>query len=227
LGADFDIEEVELLPVVPDPQKIICVGANFPMAGRPGADKPKYPVLFARFRNTLTGHNGPLAAPPNSSTLDYEGELAIVIGREATEIDRGEALRHVAGFTCFNDATVRGWQSHSHQFTPAKNYPRTASVGPALVPAEFVSDYRKLRIVTRLNGAVVQDATAAEMIFDLEEVVAYCSSFTTLCPGDIIALGSPDGFGATRSPPLYLKPGDRVEVDISQVGRLINDVSGG
>jgi 2-keto-4-pentenoate hydratase/2-oxohepta-3-ene-1,7-dioic acid hydratase in catechol pathway len=223
--AEYRLDEIEFLPIISQPEKIICVGANFPMSNRPGAEKPEYPVLFARFRNTLVAHNGKLITPSDSSTLDFEGELAVVIGREASRIDRSEALQYVSGFTCFNDATIRGWQSHSHQFTPAKNFPGTAAIGPVMTPASSIRDYRDLRIVTRLNGEVMQDAVAGEMIFSLEEVVAYCSSFTRLYPGDIIALGSPDGFGAARRPALYLKPGDHVEVDIPPLGCLSNFVA--
>lgn len=223
LTVDFGLEEVELLPVIPNPQKIICVGANFAIGEvKP---KPQYPVLFARFANTLVAHDAPLVVPANSPTLDFEGELAVIVGSGGRHIPEAEALDRLAGFTCFNDATVREWQTHSHQFTPAKNAPATAALGPFMVPVNAVGDHREWRILTHVNGETRQDAQLDEMIFSLAEIVAYCSFFTELASGDIIAFGSPNGFGATEDPPRYLQPGDVVVIEVGPLGRLENPVA--
>ena len=225
--ADTALSEVELLPVVPAPAKIFCVGANFPSASKPQTAKTPYPVIFTRFRDTLAAHGSPLAVPDRDQTLDFEGEVAVIVGRGGRNILQAEALAHIAGFTCFNDATVRSFQAHSHQFAPAKNFPATAVVGPTMVMASDIENHLDLRITTRLNGTIVQDATLRDMIFSVAEIIAYCSSFTPLAPGDIIACGSPDGFGASRNPPLYLLPGDRIEVEVPPIGILANAVVGG
>lgn len=222
--ADFVRANVQFLSVIPMPEKIICVGANFPTELQKLPEKPAFPTLFVRFANTLVAHDAPMQIPAASATLDFEGELALVVGRGGRNIDPDNALEALAGFTCFNDGTVRGWQGHSHQFTPAKNFPATGSLGPVLLPCTVVDDYRQLRLETRINGEIVQSDTMASMIFDVGEIVAYCSTFTHLQPGDVIACGSPDGFGATRKPPLYLQPGDVVEVEIENIGCLSNPV---
>lgn len=216
--------EFTLLPVITTPGKIICIGANFPTAKSKSGGKPAHPTLFVRFTDTLVAHDEALQIPHCSSTLDFEGELALVVGRGGRNIPPENALEALAGFTCFNDATVREWQSHSHQFTPAKNFPATGALGPTLIPCTAIDDYQSLGIETRINGETVQSDVLRSMIFDVGEIVAYCSTFTQLNPGDVIACGSPDGFGATRTPPLYLQPGDRVEVEIAEIGCLVNPV---
>lgn len=222
---DFYLSDVALLPVIPDPAKILCVGLNYEThraeTRRPDA---KYPTMFTRYADSQVAHGQPIVKPRVSDALDYEGELAVIIGRGGRYIDEATAMRHVAGYACYNDATVRDWQRHTHQFTPGKTFPSTGGFGPSLLTADEVDDYTALPIETRLNGAIVQKATLADLIFPIPRLIAYCSTFTPLQPGDVIITGTPGGVGDRRDPPLYLKPGDVVEVEIGHVGRLANPV---
>lgn len=222
--AAFD--EVTLLPVIPDPGKIVLVGGNYrehreEMARK---DAPAYPMLFTRFPDCQVGHRAPLVAPRASEQFDYEGEIAVVIGRGGRDIAREDALSHVAGYSAYNDATVRDWQRHTAQFTPGKNFDATGAFGPWLLTADEVADYRDFTLTTRLNGNVMQHASARDLIFDVEALIAYISAFTTLRPGDVIVTGTCGGVGFARSPQVFLKPGDTVEVDISGLGVLSNPV---
>lgn len=222
--AAFD--EVTLLPVIPDPGKIVLVGGNYrehreEMARK---DAPAYPMLFTRFPDCQVGHRAPLVAPQASEQFDYEGEIAVVIGRGGRDIAREDALSHVAGYSAYNDATLRDWQRHTAQFTPGKNFDATGAFGPWLLTADEVADYRDFTLTTRLNGNVMQHASARDLIFDVEALIAYISSFTTLLPGDVIVTGTCGGVGFARSPQVFLKPGDTVEVDISGLGVLSNPV---
>jgi len=223
-GADYKLSEISFDPVIPNPDKIICVGANYEAHRlETGRAKPSYPMLFTRFADTLVGHRGTIALPKVSTSLDYEGELAFIIGRPAFRVPREKALEHVAGYTCFNDATLRDWQKHTSQFIPGKNFPGTAALGPALVtaPLDRLGDRK---IETRLNTKVLQSAKLGEMTFSIPEIIAYVSSFTPLAPGDVIATGTPSGVGFTREPPIFMKAGDTIEVLIDGVGHLINVV---
>lgn len=225
LGPDIALDDVHLLPVIPDPEKVICVGLNYDAHRvETGRDTTEHPTLFTRFADTLVGHRGALIVPRASTMLDYEGELAVVIGREGRHIPRQHAMDYVAGYSCFNDASVRDWQRHTSQFTPGKNFPATAAFGPALVPADAVHDVNNLRVRTRLNGQVVQDANTSEFIFDIPALIAYISTFTCLHAGDVISTGTPSGVGFKRVPPLFMQDGDTVEVEIADVGTLINRV---
>jgi 2-keto-4-pentenoate hydratase/2-oxohepta-3-ene-1,7-dioic acid hydratase in catechol pathway len=223
---DYRLEDVAFAPVIINPHKIICVAANYhehrQETGRPASE---HPALFTRFADTLVGHRGVIRKPAISTALDYEGELAVVIGREAWRVPRERALDVVAGYACFNDATVRDWQRHTSQFTPGKNFPATGAFGPWLVTTDEVGRLEDLTIETRLNGALVQEATLGEMIFSVADIISYASSFTPLAAGDVIATGTPGGVGFARKPPLYMKPGDRVEVRIDRVGHLFNEVA--
>lgn len=225
LGPDIALDDVHMLPVISDPEKIICVGLNYDAHRvETGRDTTEHPTLFTRFADTLVGHRGALIVPRASTMLDYEGELAVVIGREGRHIPRQHAMDYVAGYSCFNDASVRDWQRHTSQFTPGKNFPATAAFGPALVPADAVHDVNNLRVRTRLNGQVVQDANTSEFIFDIPALIAYISTFTCLHAGDVISTGTPSGVGFKRVPPLFMQDGDTVEVEIADVGTLINRV---
>jgi 2-keto-4-pentenoate hydratase/2-oxohepta-3-ene-1,7-dioic acid hydratase in catechol pathway len=222
---DFGLDEVSFLPVIPNPDKILCVGLNSEShraeTGRPATE---HPAIFARFADTQVGHRQPILRPRVSSQLDYEGELAVIIGRGGRYIPEAEALGHIAGYACYNDVTVRDWQRHTPQFTPGKNFPATGAFGPWLVTANEVGDPREVQLTTRLNGKAVQQARIGEMIFSLERLVAYVSSFTPLRPGDVICTGTPGGVGFKRQPPLFLGPGDLVEVELSGIGTLANRV---
>ena len=224
-GPASALSAVRLLPVVPDAGKILCVGHNYEShRAETGRAKVSYPSIFLRFADTLIGAEAPIVRPTESTDLDFEGELAVVIGRGGRRIDPMHALDHVAGYSCFNDASVRDWQWHTTQFAPGKNFPATGAFGPWLVTADEVPDPSALSVTTRLNGTVVQDQPTADMIFDIPTVIAYISTFTTLNPGDVICTGTPGGVGAKRQPPLWMKPGDVVEVDIPTIGLLRNSV---
>jgi 2-keto-4-pentenoate hydratase/2-oxohepta-3-ene-1,7-dioic acid hydratase in catechol pathway len=217
--------ELTLLPPIVDPQKIICVGLNYEThrneTGRPASP---YPAIFVRFADTQVGDGSPIVRPAISENLDFEGELAVVIGRPGRSIAREDALAHVAGYACYNDATIRDWQHHTHQFTPGKNFPNTGAFGPWLVTADEIPDPSQLVLTTRLNGRTVQSARTADMIFSVAEIIAYVSAFTPLSAGDVIATGTPGGVGVKRTPPLFMQPGDTVEVEISHIGTLRNPV---
>ena len=224
-GKTYALADVVLLPVVPNPAKILCVGHNYEShrqeTGRPKAD---HPSIFTRFADTLVAHGQPIVRPRASKSLDFEGELAIVIGRGGRAITEARALEHVAGYACFNDASVRDWQWHTSQFTPGKNFPGTGALGPWLVTPDEAGDLSNVHVTTRLNGEVVQDQSIGEMLFPIPRIIAYVSAFTPLSPGDVIASGTPGGVGAKRTPPLWMRAGDKVEIDIGPVGRLINRI---
>ena len=224
-GKRIPLDQVTLLPVIANPAKILCVGHNYEEHRQEtGRAKTAHPSLFVRFADTLIGHEAPIVRPPFSISLDFEGELAVVIGRGGFRVSPEQALDLVAGYSCFNDGSVRDWQWHTQQFTPGKNFPSTGAFGPALVTPDEVGALDDLTIETRLNGDVVQSSTLGHMIFPVAEIIAYVSSFTRLSPGDVIATGTPGGVGAKRQPPVWLKPGDVVEVDIAGVGVLRNGV---
>lgn len=221
----YALADVELQPVIPSPGKIFCVGLNY-HAHRieTGNEDRPYPTLFARFATCLTGHEQAVWRPRVSDKMDFEGELAVIIGRAGHHVAEHEAMNHVAGYSCFNDISIRDWQRHTTQFTPGKNFLRTGAFGPALVTTDEVPDYRALRLTTRLNGVVMQETTTDLMIFSIPRLIAYISTFTELQPGDVISTGTPGGVGVKREPPVFMKPGDTVEVDITGVGTLRNHV---
>jgi 2-keto-4-pentenoate hydratase/2-oxohepta-3-ene-1,7-dioic acid hydratase in catechol pathway len=221
-----DTASLRFAPVIPDPARIICVGINYlEHIHEMGREKPDYPTLFTRFPDTLVGHGEPIVRPLLSTHYDYEGELAIVIGTTARYVRAADALKHVAGYTCFLDGSVRDWQRHTTQFIPGKNFPATGSCGPWLVTTDEIPDPSRLRLQTRVNGEVLQQAPISDLCFDVCRIVEYCSSFCQLNPGDIIATGTPSGVGFARTPPRWLAPGDVVEVDISGIGVLRNKVA--
>ena len=222
----YPLSGVEWLPVIPNPDKILCVGLNYEMhrkeTGRAEVDNP---TIFARFANSQTGHLANIVRPRVSHELDFEGELAIIIGKAGRYISRADAWSHIAGYACYNDGSVRDFQRHTHQFTPGKNFPDTGAFGPWMMTPDELGELGPLRIQTRVNGQVVQDATFEQMIFDIPRIIEYCSSFTKLETGDVIATGTPGGVGAKRTPPLWLKPGDTVEVEIDRLGTLRNGIA--
>jgi len=216
---------VKLLPVVPNPEKILCVGLNYAThVAETGREQKDHPAIFTRWADSLIADGEPLVRPPESVRFDYEGELAVIIGRGGRRVAPEDAWNHVAGYAPFNDGSVRDWQRHNIQFTPGKTWPGTGGFGPAMVVAADVAELASLRVQTRVNGEVVQDQPVSDMIWDIPTVIAYCSTFTELKPGDVIATGTPGGVGDKRKPPLYLKAGDTVEVSIGVIGTLSNPV---
>ena len=213
----------EFLPVIPNPGKIFCVGVNYADHQKEmGRGKSEYPTIFLRFSDTLVGHGHPAWIPQVSTSVDDECELAVVIGKPGRYINAANAFDHVAGYTCFNDISIRDWQRHTSQFIPGKNFPRTGALGPWMVTKDEIPDPHSLRIRTRLNGQIMQDANTDQLIFRIPELIAYISSFTTISPGDIIATGTPSGVGFARNPPVFMKAGDVVEVDLEGIGVLKN-----
>jgi 2-keto-4-pentenoate hydratase/2-oxohepta-3-ene-1,7-dioic acid hydratase in catechol pathway len=222
----YPLSAIEWLPVIPNPDKILCVGLNYEMHRKEtGRAEVENPTIFTRFANSQTGHLASIIRPHVSHELDFEGELAIIIGKGGRYIPKAEAWDHIAGYACYNDGSVRDFQRHTHQFTPGKNFPDTGAFGPWMMTPDELGELGPLRIQTRVNGQVVQDATFEQMIFDIPRIIEYCSSFTRLEPGDVIATGTPGGVGAKRNPPLWLKPGDTVEVEIDRLGTLRNGIA--
>jgi 2-keto-4-pentenoate hydratase/2-oxohepta-3-ene-1,7-dioic acid hydratase in catechol pathway len=223
--ADCALSDVQLDPVIPAPGKIICVGINYVAhAEEAGRKVGQYPVIFQRFAETLLAHNAPLLRPVVSKEFDFEAELAVVIGKGGAHIAPENAMEHVAGYTCFNDASVRDWQFHTHQYGMGKTFRSTGSLGPWLVTADEIADYRELKVRGILNGEQMQEGALSELAFDIPHLISYVSKALTWNPGDILATGTPSGIGFKRNPPIFLKPGDVFEVTISQIGTLSNPV---
>lgn len=218
--------DVVLAPVVSRPGKIFCVGHNYESHRQEtGRAKVGHPSIFLRFADTLTAHGAALLRPRESICLDYEGELAVIIGRGGRRIAEAEAMAHVAGLAPSNDASIRDWQWHTQQFTPGKNFPETCALGPWMVTPDEIKDLGAVTVTTRLNGQVMQSQPVSDMLFPIPRIIAYISTFTTLSPGDVILTGTPGGVGAKREPPVWMKAGDTVEIDIPGVGLLVNTVA--
>ena len=210
---------VTLLPVVPNPGKILCIGLNYAThVAETGREQKDYPAVFTRWADTLVADGAPMVRPRESARFDYEGELAVVIGQGGRRIPRARAMEHVAGYAVFHDGSVRDWQRHNIQFTPGKNFPATAGFGPELVTPAGVPDLASQRVQTRVNGELVQDQPISDLIWDIPFLIEYCSTFTALAPGDVIATGTPAGVGA-------MEPGDVVSIDIDGLGTLSNPVA--
>lgn len=219
------LSDVRLLPPIPDPGKVFCVATNFREPARNGKPDPDFPLLFMRCAESITGHNSSLLKPSVSEKFDFEGELAVIIGNPGHKISRAEAMSYVAGYTCFNDGSVRDWQKHSTQFTPGKNFFQSASCGPWLVCRDEIPNPSALALEVKVNGVLKQKISMQQMIFDTSWLIEYISTFTPLAAGDIIVTGTPSGFGSTRKPPEFLVQGDKVEVCISDIGCLSNIVA--
>ena len=222
----IDLDAVRILPPVPKPPKILCVGLNYDdHLEESGLKKPVYPEIFARFATSLIAHGDPIRQPPDSFTLDYEAELAVVIGRRGRRITRDRALDHVAGYSLFNDATIREFQLRTPQWTMGKNFDATGAFGPWLVtPDALPPGAHGLRIQGRLNGRVMQDASTDRLIFNVPALIELISIAISLEPGDVIITGTPGGVGAARKPPVFMQPGDVFEVEIERMGVLSNYV---
>jgi len=228
-AADIPTAELAYAPMLPDPEKIICVGVNYHNRNeeyRDGSEAPKYPSLFLRAPTSFTAHNSPLLRPRESEQLDYEGELAIVIGKGGRRIPKADAIAHIAGLTLVNEGTLRDWVRHAKfNVTQGKNFDSSGSIGPWMVTANEFDGFDSLPIQTRVNGTLRQDDTTANLIFGFDDLIAYISSFTTLKAGDIISTGTPPGAGARLDPPVYLRPGDTVEVSCPNIGSLSNGIA--
>jgi 2-keto-4-pentenoate hydratase/2-oxohepta-3-ene-1,7-dioic acid hydratase in catechol pathway len=224
---EIPLDEVQFLPVIPEPSKIFCIGVNYVShLAETGRERPERPMIFTRFANSQTGHGQPMVKPRESSMFDFEGELAVVVGKAGRRIAKEKAFDHVAGYSCYNDGSVRDWQRHTTQFTPGKNFPDTGAFGPCLVTRDEFGDPSSHTIETRLNGEVMQHAGIDDLVFDVPTLIEYCSTFTRLEPGDVIVTGTTGGVGAFRTPPVWMKDGDVVEVEISGIGVLRNPVVG-
>jgi len=230
---DYQLNEIEFLPVIPDPTHIFCIGTNYADhlqeaidAGLPRS-KTDHPPLFLRFADTLVGHNQPLLKSPQVNQLDYECELAVIIGKPGRYIAEDQALSHVAGYSCFNEASARDWQFHTTQITPGKNFFGTGGFGPWMVTADEIPEPQNLQIKTRLNNVTMQDANTKDMIFNVAQIISYVSNLIKLQPGDVIASGTPSGVGFSRDPQVFMNNGDICEIEIECIGTLTNVVSEG
>jgi 2-keto-4-pentenoate hydratase/2-oxohepta-3-ene-1,7-dioic acid hydratase in catechol pathway len=216
---DRRLADVKFLPAIPHPGKILCAGINYRShAAETGRELPMQPSMFVRFTDTLVGHDGEMIRPTVSDNFDFEGELALVIGKGGRHIKAADALDHVAGYTCFVDGSVRDYQKFS--VTSGKNFPGTGPLGPWIVTTDEIPDPSKLTLTTRLNGTQVQHSATDLLIYSIPQIIAFCSDFTTLSAGDVIATGTPEGVGHSRKPPLWMKAGDILEVEISSIGTL-------
>lgn len=225
--ANLKLSEIRLLKPIPNPGKILCVGVNYPDRAaeyKDNAEQPKYPSIFVRFPASLVASEEAIVRPPESPQLDYEGEVALIVGRRGRRVRESDALGHVAGYTICNEGTIRDWLRHGKfNVTPGKNFERTGAVGPWVVTADEIGA-QPMRIITRVNGEIRQDDTTDRMIFSIPFLISYISHFCTLEPGDILITGTPTGAGARFDPPRYLVPGDVVEVQVPGIGTLRNRV---
>jgi 2-keto-4-pentenoate hydratase/2-oxohepta-3-ene-1,7-dioic acid hydratase in catechol pathway len=221
---DHKLSDIKFLPVIPSPEKILCVGINYKShAAEHGTEAPKLPNIFTKFVNTLEAHEGEMLRPKASTSFDFEGELALVIGKGGRHIKAADALKHVAGYTCFCDGSVRDFTKYS--LVASKNFLGTSPLGPWLVTSDEIPDPTKLTLVTRLNGKEMQRSGTDMLIHSIPAIIEFCSVFTPLAPGDIIATGTPDGIGAKQNPPVWMKAGDVLEIEISNIGTLRNKIA--
>tara|TARA_B100001250_G_scaffold411144_1_gene439131 strand:+ start:413 stop:1327 length:915 start_codon:yes stop_codon:yes gene_type:complete len=221
----YSLSDITFIPVIPDPGKILCIGLNYEKH-RKETQRPEseFPTIFTRFPDTQVAHRESIIKPKVSERVDFEGELAVIIGKGGKNIPEAEAMESVVGFSCYNDVSIRDYQRHTSQFIPGKNFSKTGCFGPFLTMASSIANYEDLSIRTLLNGKTVQDAKLDQLIFSIPELISYISTFIPLVPGDVIVSGTPGGVGDRRDPPLYMKKGDIVEVEISQVGKLVNPI---
>lgn len=232
-AADHALDDVQFLPVVPDPEHIWCVGVNYMDhlqeaidAGLPRS-KSEFPMIFGRYADTMVGHKQNLMKAPIVHKLDYECELAVIIGKAGRYITKENALSHIAGYSCFNEGSARDWQYHTAQVVPGKNFAKTGGFGPWMVTADEIPDPQVLDISTVLNGQTMQSANTKDMIFDVATVISYVSNISELQPGDVIASGTPSGVGQSREPQVFMQPGDTCEIHIENVGVLVNEIAEG
>lgn len=225
-GRTVQAAQARLLPVIPNPGKILCVGLNYKshVAETKRADS-EHPAMFTRYADSLLAHGAPMPKPKQTQRFDFEAELAVIIGKGGRAIPQAQAFEHIAGYACFNDGTARDWQRHTHQWTPGKNFPATGPFGPYMATREEIPDVTQLTVQSRLNGQVMQKASVADLIFTIPVLIEYISGFTPLAPGDVIATGTPGGVGDRREPPVYMKAGDVIEIEITGLGVLRNVIT--
>jgi 2-keto-4-pentenoate hydratase/2-oxohepta-3-ene-1,7-dioic acid hydratase in catechol pathway len=223
---DFLIDEVTFRIPIPTPEKIICIGVNYGNRNeeyKDGSEAPKYPSVFLRTPGSFVGHNQAILRPPESDQLDYEGEIVLVIGKGGRRIEEENYLQHIAGISIMNEGTIRDWVRHAKfNVTQGKNFASSGSIGPWMLTADEVSDLAELSIETRVNNEVRQKDTISNMIFKFPYLLSYLSTFFELKPGDLIATGTPVGAGARFNPPIWLKPGDKLEIEVPKIGKLCN-----
>ena len=225
-GESLAAESVSFIPTIQNPDKIICIGLNYlGHIKETGRDRPEYPSIFTRYPSTVVGHDQPMIRPKASDKFDYEGEFAVVIGKRGRAIAKDKAFDHVAGYTGFNDGSIRDYQRHTTQFWGGKNFDRSGSMGPWIVTPDELGDVDSQTLVTRLNGEVMQETSVGDLAFKVPDLLAYVSTITELLPGDIIATGTPSGVGLFRDPKVFMKAGDRIEVEISGIGTLRNTIA--
>ncbi|MEO7243080.1 MAG: fumarylacetoacetate hydrolase family protein [Variovorax sp.] len=223
--ADFKLDSVQLEPVIPNPGKIWCCGLNYgEHVKETGRELTEHPTFFMRFADSQVGHDQPIARPKESTQLDYEAEIAVIIGKGGRRISEADAHRHIAGYACYNDGSVRDWQRHTTQFAPGKNFWHTGGFGPWMVTADELPPKTVMTLICRLNGKELQRATTEMMLHSIARQIAYTSTIAPLAPGDVIVTGTPGGVGAKRTPPLWMKPGDVVEVEVDKIGVLRNTI---
>jgi 2-keto-4-pentenoate hydratase/2-oxohepta-3-ene-1,7-dioic acid hydratase in catechol pathway len=223
--ASIALADVEFLPVIPNPGKIVCVGLNYGEHVREtGREITESPALFLRLNGSQVAHGQDIIRPPESHRLDYEGEIAIIIGKGGRRISEADSWSHIAGYSCYNDGSIRDWQVATSQWTPGKNFYRTGGFGPWMVTSDEIKPNQKMTLVTRLNGQELQRASTDMMIHSIPRQIAYISTFIPLEAGDVIVTGTPGGVGNKRTPQLFMKPGDIVEIEIDAVGVLRNGI---
>lgn len=222
---DYTLDQIRFLPVIPNPSKILCVGLNYYEHVREvGREKTDAPVIFSRVADSQIGHLDYLILPPESNMFDFEGEIAVVIGKTGRRIPEDDAYDYIAGYACYNDGSIRDWQLQNDQWIPGKNFNGTGAFGPCLVTRDEIKDDEVLTLETRVNGEVMQQSTTDLLIFPIPKLIAFISTFTTLRPGDVIVTGTPGGVGFKREPQRFLKEGDIVEIEVSKIGTLRNVV---
>ena len=224
--ADHRLDEVSLLPVIPNPEQIFCVGLNYAdHVAETNRQSTEQPMIFMRVPASQVGHGQPLLRPRESERFDYEGEIAVIVGKPGRRISEADAWDYIAGYACYNDGSVRDWQLHTAQWGPGKNFYRTGGFGPWMVTADEIGPDEEMTLVTRVNGVELQRASTRQLIHSIPRLIAYISTFTPLAVGDVIVTGTPGGIGLKRTPPLFLKPGDKVEVEVDRIGTLVNGVA--
>jgi 2-keto-4-pentenoate hydratase/2-oxohepta-3-ene-1,7-dioic acid hydratase in catechol pathway len=223
---DVAFREVTFLPVIRNPGKIWCCGLNYGEHVREvGREPSEKPMFFLRFADSQVGHEQPIVLPAESTQLDYEGEIAVVIGKAGRRISEADSWNHIAGYACYNDATLRDWQRHTQQWAPGKNFWHTGGFGPWLTTSDEIAPNEPMTLTTRLNGKVMQHATTAMMLHSIPRLIAYVSTVAPLRAGDVIVTGTPGGVGARREPPVWMRAGDVIEIEIDKVGILRNRIA--
>jgi 2-keto-4-pentenoate hydratase/2-oxohepta-3-ene-1,7-dioic acid hydratase in catechol pathway len=230
-NADVKLTAITFLPVIPKPEKIVCAVRNYMdhhqevLAAGMHRELSEEPPIFLRVWRSQVAHGQPIICPKVSGSLDWEGELAVIIGKEGRNIAEADAFDHVAGYSCYNDGSIREWQFHAKQIASGKNFEYTGGFGPWMVTADEIAPNQELKLITRLNGEVVQSSHTGHMIFSIAKLISYASTIFTLVPGDVIATGTPAGVGWSRKPAWFMKPGDVCEVEIEGIGTLVNPIA--